>query len=442
MAAYDLTKTLSLYLDRNLASTFLEFLETQDIYPRDDILRAKLVLLEKTNMVDYIVETYMTLEGLTEDDEVPEVYQRKREAVLEELASFREKEEDLLRIFNAENMNKLRSEKDHTKLIDTLTAQFGYNPEMLDDMYKLSLLKYSIGNYNLAKGFLSVFKMLAPASDPRVSAAIWGLLACEILNDNFKDALACVDELKEMMKSDRVNPLQLLQQRTWLLHWSLFVFFNYKEGDKDGTELLIDMFLDKDYLNAIQTLAPHLLRYLAVCVIMNRSRKKRNFSDLIRVIQQESYTYRDPITEFLECLYIQFDFDGAQDKLRACTDVIINDFFLCHRLDQFLESARHLIFETFCRIHQVISIEMLSQKLNMNPEDAEKWLVDLIRNARLDAKIDSKHGLVTMGSQHISPYQQVIEKTRLLYQRTNNLLYCFEKKFGLRGDALDRPIHN
>ena len=26
----------------------------------------------------------------------------------------------------------------------------------------------------------------------------------------------------------------------------------------------------------------------------------------------------------------------------------------------------------------------------MNPEEAEKWIVNLIRNARLDAKIDSK----------------------------------------------------
>ena len=33
---------------------------------------------------------------------------------------------------------------------------------------------------------------------------------------------------------------------------------------------------------------------------------------------------------------------------------------------------------------------MLAEKLNMNPDDAEKWIVNLIRNARLDAKIDSK----------------------------------------------------
>ena len=33
---------------------------------------------------------------------------------------------------------------------------------------------------------------------------------------------------------------------------------------------------------------------------------------------------------------------------------------------------------------------MLAEKLNMTPEEAERWIVNLIRNARLDAKIDSK----------------------------------------------------
>jgi translation initiation factor 3 subunit E len=33
---------------------------------------------------------------------------------------------------------------------------------------------------------------------------------------------------------------------------------------------------------------------------------------------------------------------------------------------------------------------MLAEKLNMSLGEAEKWIVDLIRNARLDAKIDSK----------------------------------------------------
>ena len=33
---------------------------------------------------------------------------------------------------------------------------------------------------------------------------------------------------------------------------------------------------------------------------------------------------------------------------------------------------------------------MLAEKLDMSPDDAERWIVNLIRNARLDAKIDSE----------------------------------------------------
>lgn len=79
--------------------------------------------------------------------------------------------------------------------------------------------------------------------------------------------------------------------------------------------------------------------------------------DLVKVIQQESYAYRDPITEFIEHLYVNFDFDAAQQKLRQCKDVLLNDFFLVAVLDDFIESARLMIFETFCRIHQCISIK-------------------------------------------------------------------------------------
>lgn len=41
---------------------------------------------------------------------------------------------------------------------------------------------------------------------------------------------------------------------------------------------------------------------------------------------------------------------------------------------------------------------MLAQKLGMEEDHAEKWIVDLIRAVRLDAKIDSQHGVVIMGA--------------------------------------------
>ena len=55
-----------------------------------------------------------------------------------------------------------------------------------------------------------------------------------------------------------------------------------------------------------------------------------------------------------------------------------------------MENARLLIFETYCRIHQCIDLAMLADKLNMDKSAAETWVVNLIRNARLNAKIDSQ----------------------------------------------------
>jgi translation initiation factor 3 subunit E len=74
------------------------------------------------------------------------------------------------------------------------------------------------------------------------------------------------------------------------------------------------------YLNTIQTTCPHILRYLTTAVITNK-RRRNQLNELVRVLQQESHSYSDPITEFLEDLYANFDFDAAQKKLRECENV-------------------------------------------------------------------------------------------------------------------------
>jgi len=58
---------------------------------------------------------------------------------------------------------------------------------------------------------------------------------------------------------------------------------------------------------------------------------------------------------------------------------------------------------------------MLADKLNMTVDEAERWIVNLIRNAKLDAKIDSKMGHVMMGAQAVSPYEQVMTATYFDY---------------------------
>ena len=43
---------------------------------------------------------------------------------------------------------------------------------------------------------------------------------------------------------------------------------------------------------------------------------------------------------------------------------------------------------------------MLATKLNLSADDAERWIVNLIRNAKLDAKIDAKEVIIGLLNVH------------------------------------------
>merc|ERR1711976_1009620 len=424
MAEFDLTTRMGQYLDRHLVFPLLEFLSNKQIYDETEMLRGKLDLLKSTNMVDFAMDVHR---GLYPDQEVPPALIEKRAAVLAELKRLTVETEPVGKIFeNEEVTDMINNARDGRQLFNLLTEKHGFKAEMLDALYKYAKFQYEIGNYSGAAEYLYFVRALLPPGNKNYMNALWGKLASEILMQDWDAALEDLNRLKDVIDSNTMaSSLQSLQHRTWLIHWSLFVFFNHPKG----RDLIIDLFLyQKPYLNAIQTTCPWILRYLATAVICNKSSRRNVMKDLIRVIQEESYTYQDPITSFIEDLYVNFDFDGAQQKLRDCETVLVNDFFLVACLDDFIENSRMMIFETFCRIHQCISISMLAEKLNMSTEEAERWIVNLIRNAKLDAKIDSKQGTVVMGVETNSPYQQLIEKTKALSFRSQMLLMNIEKK--------------
>lgn len=423
MAKFDLTCRIGQYLDRHLVLPQLEFLNANKIFDEKDLLQAKLDTLSTTNMVDYAIDVK---EQLYPNTTVPVELRNKRIEILQELKRLQDGAKIFLVIDDDAVMKKMESMRDSKALIKFLADEADFKIEMMDGIVKLAKYRYECGNYTVSSSYSYFYMLVMPPTDKNYLNVSWGKLASEILTQEWDTALEDINKLREYIDSNVGigNPLQVLQQRTWLIHWSLFVFFNHIKG----RDMIIDMFLYRPhYLNAIQTMCPHILRYLAAAVIVNRSRRSA-LKDLVKVIQQESYTYRDPITEFLEHLYVNFDFDGARQKLQECQTVLCNDFFLIALPNEFVENARLMIFETFCRIHQCISIQMLAEKLNMEVDVAECWIVNLIRNARLDAKIDSKLGHVVMGGQPASPYQQLVEKIETLSVRSEALENLIERK--------------
>ncbi|KAH8288967.1 hypothetical protein KR054_010258 [Drosophila jambulina] len=419
MAQFDLTRINCQYLDRHLTFPLLEFLCGKEIYNQQELLEYILETVNKTNMIDYTMDTRKRLNLSQEMPE--ELVQRKAEV----LATLKQLQNEVAPIMKATDILKNgESMKDSKTFVNALQKDYNFKLEHLESAYKLAKYLYECGNYQESTSYLYFCLIVMSPNDKNYLNVLWGKLAAEILTLNWNTALEDLTRLRDYIDSANFSTIQALQQRTWLIHWSVLVFFNHPKG----RDLIIEMFLYKPlYLNAIQTMCPHIMRYLATAVVINRTRRNA-LKDLIKVIQQESYTYRDPITEFLECLYVNFDFEGARLKLHECQTVILNDFFIVACLNEFVEDARLMIFETFCRIHQCITISMLADKLNMKPNEAECWIVNLIRNARLNAKIDSKLGHVVMGTQPLSPYQQLVEKIDSLLMRSEHLAGLIERK--------------
>ncbi|XP_031490093.1 eukaryotic translation initiation factor 3 subunit E [Nymphaea colorata] len=420
MPNYDLTSRIALHLDRHLVFPLLEFLQERQLYADEEILKAKTDLLSKTNMVDYAIDIHRSLHHT---ETVPQDMLDRRAEVVSRLKSLEEAAAPLISFLqNASLVQDLRPDKQYN--LQMLNDRYQIGPDQIEALYQYAKFQFECGNYSGAADFLYQYRALCTNSDRSLSA-LWGKLAAEILMQNWDVALEELNRLKEIIDSKSFSsPLIQLQNRTWLMHWSLFIFFNHENG-RNG---IIDLFFQDRYLNALQTNAHHLLRYVATAVIVNK-RRRNMLKELIKVIQQEQYTYKDPVTEFLECLYINYDFEGAQQKLRECEDVILNDPFLGKQVqegnfttvplrDEFLENARLFVFETYCRIHRCIDIGMLAEKLNMSYDEAERWIVNLVRNSKLDAKIDSMSGTVVMGTSYVNVYEQIIESTKQLSVRT------------------------
>ena len=410
--SWDITSKIAGNLDRHLVFPLLEFLQARGIYPEEDIMKSKIDLLKYTNMVDFAMDIYRQING-TED--VPADMTERRKEVIANLKGLQETAAPIVDFLLDESKVKdLRNDKAYN--IKMLEQVYNISQDNIEVLFKFAKFQFECGNYSACSDFLVQYRGLCTKVDKSFNA-LWGKYASEILLQRWNEALEDLNKLQEYIDSKTYSsPLTQLQQRIWLLHWSLFVFFNHE----NGLNFLLDMLLQDRYLNAIQTGAPHLLRYICATVIINK--KRRNvLKEVIRIIKSGKYLYSDPVTEFITCLFVEYNFEGAQQKLKECEVLLSNDYFLTACVDDFVENARLFIFETYCRIHETIDMKMLAEKLNMDLDAAEKWIANLIRNARLNAKIDSQKGTVVMGTQSQSVYEQILDKTKGLTGRTYQL---------------------
>ncbi|KAM0281142.1 hypothetical protein ACHAQH_003721 [Verticillium albo-atrum] len=383
------------------------------------ILNGKLKLLQDTNMADYVAELYKEVHNV---NEAPAEYAKKRNDVIAQLEKYEQDTARISELLTREDVvGQLRSDK--VANLEFLKKDHEVTIEMVDSLYDFGQFQFRCGNYGAAADLLYQFRVLSTDND-KVAQATWGKLASEILTTNWDSAVEELMKVKESIDTKLFsNPRAQLDHRTMLVHWALFPLFN----SEAAREPILDLFFTAPFINTIQTSCPWILRYLIAAVITGRSRSRnssqhqKQMKDVVRYVRQEAYEYSDPITEFISALYIAHDFNAAREALARAEEVCRGDFFLGATADAFVDAARHLICESYCKIFSRMNIRDLSAKLGLNPDDGEKWIVNLIRETRLDAKIDSREGTVVMNHPPNNVYQQVIEKTKGGFFRTQVL---------------------
>mmetsp|Transcript_51825 Transcript_51825/g.160750 ORF Transcript_51825/g.160750 Transcript_51825/m.160750 type:complete len:463 (+) Transcript_51825:92-1480(+) len=418
-AKYDLTSRITPFLDRHMIFPILHFLQKAGMYRREDLTKAEITLLSDTSMLDAIIDNYAA-----EGNEPPQDLLQRRDNILQLLEDSQRKVLKLLQVL--ENDDQVRRIAEFKTLGDLCSA-FELEPDIMEEFSHYAKLHYQCGHYPLTGELLKHYRsMIAVDAERPMSAhinCIWGSLASFILNEAYDEAAEFISKLDEYLESSTMPKKEVLLHRTWLLHWTLFVIFR---ADKVEQKLL-DYLLNDKSLSIISLAAPHLFRYVGAVLILHK-RLKHLVKDTVWILHHEGNSYSDPVTRFLLALYTDMDFDQAQHELQLCSVVCKGDYFLAHRWAEFEENARLLIFETYCRIHQCINIRMIASKLNMEAEEAELWIVKLIQNAKLDARIDSEKSRVVMSKAPPSIYQQVIEKTKNLAFRSTMLLSNLEKR--------------
>jgi len=298
-----------------------------------------------------------------------------------------------------------------------LSENYKVTKEDIDALYKLAKFYFEIGQYERASELLKYF--LAINSDPQKEvSALWGKLSADIVISNWIDASKTLLQLRDSIENpvNQPHPLKQLQQRVWFIHWSLFIYF---AKGVSGFTTMLDQFINNErYLNAIQSAAPWVFRYLIVASIITKTKQK----EIIKIIEQESYT--DPLIEFMKALYGKYNFDSAEKQLEACIPVLTNDYFISGSAEvqnlknEFILAAKFAIGESFCMIHRTIDIGKMATKLGITNEESECWIVNFIRSSKLEAKIDIANNLVLVQPRIPSVYQQCLERTKILMLRT------------------------
>ncbi|GMM45915.1 hypothetical protein DAPK24_024900 [Pichia kluyveri] len=421
---FDLTNHFFDFVDRHLMYPLLDNLVT--IYDVKEVDNLQFNVLKDTYMTKELKELYLSINPNEKD--LPTEYLNRENDIINELVPLNESTKETLNILcSKEIQSNLKQNKiENRELIKTR----GIDDDKILELYKFGKLQYNRGDYVMASDLLNNFKLLSINQD-LILKATCGKFISDILSGDIEEAKNEMINLRDVIdnRNYQGSSIDQLKLRNWLIHNSLFIFFNENDLKKQSINGNINLqllnmneiFLSSSYISTIEASCPWILRYIISSVLYTKDFKR--LKDIIKAVEIENYEYNDPFTNLIQNLFIDFKFNKLNEILNNIEILIEIDFFINHlSKDEFINNIIELIIRSVLKIYKKLSINQLFKFVESNLCDLNK--LNEIINKSNELKINIENNIVSLNDDENinNPYFTVYEKTKALSFKSNQFL--------------------
>lgn len=427
--SFDLSKHFFDFVDRHLMYPLLDNLVS--IYDVKEVDNLQFNVLKDTYMTKELKELYVSIHP--DAKEFPKEFADRDAEIMDKLVPLNESTKETLRILCSDEIqqNLKQNKIENRELIKTR----GIDDNKILELYEFGKLQYNRGDYVMASDLLNNFKLLSVNTD-LILKATCGKFISDILSGDIEEAKNEMINLREVIDTRNFHgsTTEQLKLRNWVIHNSLFIFFNEKDlqtqlsKGQSNIQLLNmnEIFLSSSYISTIEASCPWILRYIIASVLYTRDFKR--LKDVIKAVEIESYEYTDPFTLLIHTLFTSFKLNELSDILKNINILIETDFFINHlNKEEFVKNIIEMVVRSVLKIYRSLGMNELSEIIGdvFGDIDALKAII------RKSSELSITDDVVSLKeTNENNPYFTVYEKTKALsFKSTHYLNNAFGKDF-------------
>jgi tetratricopeptide (TPR) repeat protein len=351
-------------IDNHLLLILVEDCLTHKIYSEQSLLKLKLKILMGT----YFTEQAKSVASTIAADEsiIKQIEEREIEGK-EKLEKLKTSCDKYFKIFESEEFKYLtQSNRKSTDLFNELILDDSNAKNAEKDfqvVFDYAKCLYDHGKYQESIDILKDYIKVSKSSS--FSGSKWGLLNSHILLGQYEHAFEVYNDMKEFTNKEKINDHERLFNKNMLLNTSLFLFSHAENPGR----FISDIFSQNATILASASV--HLIRYYISACLMVKNFDSLN-STILRIIQSDTYRYRDAFTVFIETLLEKFDYDSCVGMLKDLEKTCEEDFFLRNYTNGIISGAKHLIVSVYAMVFHEDDAKEFASGLGVNlTEDTE-----------------------------------------------------------------------